>query len=108
MTVAHGEKFSDSKTSVRKFTSPCGKNPYKISGNIFFAPKNLYLLPDKKAPSLAHSLCPAKPTNALLQTPSMNRRNRIVWLFLILPMFFASYDNSERTVQSARENNIQR
>jgi hypothetical protein len=39
--------FLTGKTSVRKFTSTCGKNPYKISAKYFFAPKNLYLLAAK-------------------------------------------------------------
>jgi hypothetical protein len=54
----HGGKFSDSKTICQKIHITCGKNPYKISGNIFSALKNLYLLPTEKPPSLAHSLCP--------------------------------------------------
>jgi hypothetical protein len=57
MTVAHREKFSDSKTSVRKFTSPCGKNPHKLSGNIFFAPKNLLFIARQKSRHLWHILC---------------------------------------------------
>jgi len=49
MTVAHGEKFPDQQNICQKIHITCGRNPYKISGNIFFAPKNVYLLPDKKA-----------------------------------------------------------
>jgi hypothetical protein len=58
MTVAHGEKFPDSKTSVRKFTSPVEKILTNFLEIFFLRQKTFYLLPDKKPPSLAHSLCP--------------------------------------------------
>jgi len=94
MTVAHGEKFPDSKTSVRKFTSPVEEILTKFLEIFFSRRKTFIYCPTKKPPSLAHSLCP-EPTNPLLTNTVDESEKPNCLLFLILPMFFVSYDNLE-------------
>src|SRR5262245_36450594 len=108
MTVVHwhhGGKFSDSKTSVRKFTSPVEKILTKFP-EIFSALKKPLFIDHRKTAIFGTFFVSRISDQSGTDKHRRWIRETAPFSVFILPTFFVSYDNSEKTVQSARENNI--